>query len=183
MVELSDIEELMQKAVESTQRSFNTVRTGRASTSLLDRIQVEYYGAPTSLKSLANISTPDASTLTIQPFDASSLGDIERAISMSDLGLTPNNDGKLIRLNIPPLTAERRKDLVKLVSKMSEEGKVSVRNVRRDAIDRARKLAKSSEISEDESNDLQTEIQKLTDRYTKEIDKLLSEKEAEITKV
>ncbi|MEM6445732.1 MAG: ribosome recycling factor [Cyanobacteria bacterium J06642_2] len=173
----------MQKAVESTQRNFNTIRTGRASTSLLDRIQVEYYGTPTSLKSLATISTPDASTLTIQPFDASSLTDIERAISMSDLGLTPNNDGKMIRLNIPPLTAERRKDLVKLVSKMSEEGKVSVRNVRRDAIDRARKMAKNSEISEDESNDLQTDIQKLTDRYTKEIDKLMSEKEAEITKV
>ncbi|MEM9157124.1 MAG: ribosome recycling factor [Cyanobacteria bacterium P01_F01_bin.33] len=173
----------MQKAVESTQRNFNTIRTGRASTSLLDRIQVEYYGTPTSLKSLATISTPDASTLTIQPFDASSLTDIERAISMSDLGLTPNNDGKMIRLNIPPLTAERRKDLVKLVSKMSEEGKVSVRNVRRDAIDRARKMAKNSEISEDESNDLQTDIQKLTDRYTKEIDKLMSEKEAEIAKV
>lgn len=183
MVELSEVEELMQKAVESTQRNFNTIRTGRASTSLLDRIQVEYYGTPTSLKSLATISTPDASTLTIQPFDASSLTDIERAISMSDLGLTPNNDGKMIRLNIPPLTAERRKDLVKLVSKMSEEGKVSVRNVRRDAIDRARKMAKNSEISEDESNDLQTDIQKLTDRYTKEIDKLMSEKEAEITKV
>ncbi|MEO1132548.1 MAG: ribosome recycling factor [Cyanobacteria bacterium J06639_1] len=173
----------MQKAIESTKRNFNTIRTGRANASLLDRVQVDYYGAPTSLKSLATITTPDASTLMIQPFDAGSLGDIERAISMSDLGLTPNNDGKLIRLNIPPLTAERRKELVKLVSKMSEEGKVSVRNVRRDAIDKARKLAKSSDISEDESNDLQDEIQKLTDRYTKEIDKILAEKEAEITKV
>ncbi|MEO0852689.1 MAG: ribosome recycling factor [Cyanobacteria bacterium J06648_11] len=173
----------MQKAIESTKRNFNTIRTGRANASLLDRVQVEYYGTPTSLKSLATISTPDASTLTIQPFDAGSLSDIERAISMSDLGLTPNNDGKLIRLNIPPLTAERRKELVKLVSKMSEEGKVSIRNVRRDAIDKARKLAKSSDISEDESNDLQDEIQKLTDRYTKEIDKVLADKEAEITKV
>lgn len=183
MVDLSDVEASMQKAIESTKRNFNTIRTGRANASLLDRVQVDYYGAPTSLKSLATITTPDASTLMIQPFDAGSLGDIERAISMSDLGLTPNNDGKLIRLNIPPLTAERRKELVKLVSKMSEEGKVSVRNVRRDAIDKARKLAKSSDISEDESNDLQDEIQKLTDRYTKEIDKILAEKEAEITKV
>jgi ribosome recycling factor len=122
LADLSDIEEAMSKAVEATQRAFNTIRTGRANSSLLDKVMVEYYGTPTPLKSLANISIPDASTLTIQPFDPGSLTDIERAISLSDIGLTPNNDGKLVRLNIPPLTNERRKEFVKLASKYAEEG-------------------------------------------------------------
>ncbi|WP_017326145.1 ribosome recycling factor [Synechococcus sp. PCC 7336] len=182
-MELSEVEEYMQKAVQATQRNFNTVRTGRASTSLLDRIQVEYYGTPTPLKSIANVSTPDSSTITIQPFDASSLGDIERAIGMSDLGLTPNNDGKLVRLNIPPLTEERRKQLVKMVGKMAEEGKVSIRNIRRDGIDSVRKLEKNSEISEDEASDRQDNIQKLTDNYVKKIDEITKEKEKEILSV
>ncbi|MEM9567524.1 MAG: ribosome recycling factor [Synechococcus sp.] len=182
-MELSDVEEYMQKAIQATQRNFNTIRTGRASTSLLDRVQVDYYGAPTPLKSLANISTPDSSTISIQPFDASAMSDIERAIAMSDIGLTPNNDGKMIRLNIPPLTEERRKDLVKMVGKLAEEGKVSVRNIRRDGIDSIRKQEKNSEISEDESKDLQDSVQKLTDKYVKKIDEITKAKEVEITSV
>ena len=182
-MELSEVEASMKKAIEATQRNFNTVRTGRASTSLLDRVQVEYYGAPTPLKSLANISTPDSSTITIQPFDTSIMGDIERAIAMSDIGLTPNNDGKLIRLNIPPLTEERRKDLVKTVGKLAEEGKVSVRNIRRDGIDSIRKQEKNSDISEDESKDLQDKVQNLTDKYVKKIDELTKDKQKEITSV
>ncbi|MGB7084201.1 MAG: ribosome recycling factor [Phormidesmis sp.] len=173
----------MQKAVESTQRAFNTIRTGRASTSLLDRVMVEYYGSPTSLKSLANISTPDASTLMIQAFDPSSVQMIEKAISMSDVGLTPNSDGTLIRLNIPPLTAERRQEFVKLASKYAEEGRVSVRNVRRDGIDFARSLEKDGDISEDESRDMQDEVQKLTDKYVKKIDEALADKEKAIQTV
>ncbi|MGF1575500.1 MAG: ribosome recycling factor [Cyanophyceae cyanobacterium] len=180
---LEELEELMQKAIQAAQRSFNTIRTGRASTSLLDRIQVEYYGVPTGLKSLASISTPDSSTITIQPFDKSTMASIERAISMSDLGLNPSNDGKVIRLNIPPLTEERRKELIKSVGKLAEEGRVSIRNIRRDGIDDVRKLEKASDISEDESGDLQDQIQKMTDRYTKKIDELLVEKEKEISTV
>ena len=150
-MKLTDVEARMQKAVEATQHNFNSVRTGRANASLLDRITVEYYGAETHLKALANISSPDATTLMIQPFDRSSMRAIEKAISESDIGLTPNNDGSSIRLNIPPLTTDRRKELVKMVSKLAEEGKVAVRNVRRDAIDSLRKLEKAKEISEDES--------------------------------
>ncbi|WP_228021788.1 ribosome recycling factor [Vasconcelosia minhoensis] len=173
----------MQKAVEATVRSFNTIRTGRASASLLDRITVEYYGTPTPLKSLANVSTPDASTLMIQPYDPSSLANIEKAISLSDVGLTPNNDGSVIRLNIPPLTNERRQEFVKLAAKYAEEGRVSVRNVRRDGIDFVRKQEKDGDISEDESRDLQDQIQKLTDKYTDKVDKALAEKEKDITTV
>ena len=182
-MKLADTEEHMQKAVEAAQRSFNTIRTGRANASLLDRITVEYYGAESSLRTISNISTPDATTITIQPFDRSSLKLIEKAISMSDVGLVPNNDGTVIRLNIPPLTTERRKEFVKMAAKLAEEGKVSVRNIRRDSIDAARKEAKSSEISEDESKDLQDEIQKLTDKYVAKIDELLAAKEKEITTV
>uniref|UniRef100_UPI0036F3CFD3 ribosome recycling factor n=1 Tax=Trichocoleus desertorum TaxID=1481672 RepID=UPI0036F3CFD3 len=173
----------MQKAVESTQRSFNTIRTGRANTSLLDRVMVEYYGAPTPLKSLATINTPDGSTITVQPFDRGSLSLIEKAISLSDIGLTPSNDGSTIRLNIPPLTSDRRKELVKLAAKFAEEGKVSVRNVRRDAVDSVRKQEKAGEVSEDEARDLQDKIQKLTDKYIARIEEVLAEKEKDITTV
>lgn len=182
-MKLAEVETSMQKAIESTQRSFNTIRTGRANTSLLDRIIVEYYGSPTPLKSLASINTPDASTITIQPFDPSSIDLIEKAISLSDVGLTPNNDGKIVRLNIPPLTSERRKELVKLAAKYAEEGKVSIRNIRRDAIDAVRKQEKNKEISEDESRDLQDEIQKLTDQYTSNVDDILAVKEKDIMTV
>jgi len=182
-VKLADTESHMQKAVEATQRSLNTIRTGRANASLLDRIMVDYYGTETPLRSLANISTPDASTITIQPFDRSSLGAVEKAISMSDLGLTPHNDGSLIRLNIPPLTSDRRKELVKMAAKLAEEGRVAIRNIRRDAIDAIRKQGKSSEISEDEVRDLQDQIQKLTDKYIAKVDEVLAEKEKDITTV
>ncbi|MGF1458557.1 MAG: ribosome recycling factor [Leptolyngbyaceae cyanobacterium] len=173
----------MQNAVDATKRAFNTIRTGRASASLLDKVMVDYYGSPTPLKSLANISTPDSSTLMIQPFDPSSLSGIERSISMSDIGLVPNNDGKVIRLNIPPLTNERRQEFVKVASKYAEEGRVSVRNVRRDGIDLFRKQEKDSEISEDEFRDLQDQVQSLTDKYTTQIDEALKAKEKDIMTV
>jgi ribosome recycling factor len=182
-VKLADVESNMQKTIDSTQKSFNTIRTGRASTSLLDRISVEYYGAPTPLKSLATINTPDASTLTIQPFDRNSLGLIEKAINQSDIGIMPSNDGSVIRLNIPPLTSDRRKEFVKVASKAAEEGRVAIRNIRREAIDAVRKQEKSSEIPEDEARDLQDKIQKLTDKYIARIDELFAEKEKDITTV
>jgi ribosome recycling factor len=173
----------MQKAVEATQRSFNTIRTGRANASLLDRVVVEYYGTPTPLKSLASMNTPDASTITIQPYDKNALTLIEKAISLSDIGLTPSNDGQIIRLNIPPLTSERRKEFVKMAGKLAEEGKVSIRNIRRDVVDAVRKQEKNSEISKDESQDMQDKVQKLTDKYTAKIEQLLAEKEKDITTV
>lgn len=183
LADLSDIEEAMQNAVEATRRAFNTIRTGRANSSLLDKIMVEYYGTPTPLKTIANISTPDASTLMIQSFDPSALSLIEKAISLSDVGLVPNNDGKLIRLNIPPLTSERRKEFVKVANKYAEEGRVSVRNVRRDGVDLFRKQEKSGEISEDESRDAQDQVQKLTDQYVAEIDQAFKAKEKDILTV
>ena len=173
----------MQKTIEATQRSLNTIRTGRANASLLDRVTVEYYGTETPLKSLANITTPDATTITIQPYDKSSMAAIEKAILTSDIGLTPNNDGQVIRLNIPPLTADRRKELVKLAGKLAEEGKVALRNLRREAVDAARKQEKNHDISEDEARDLQGEIQKLTDEFAGKIDELLATKEKDITTV
>jgi ribosome recycling factor len=173
----------MQKAVEATQHNFNSVRTGRANASLLDRISVEYYGAETHLKALANISSPDATTLMIQPFDRSTMRAIEKAISESDIGLTPNNDGSSIRLNIPPLTTDRRKELVKMVSKLAEEGKVAIRNVRRDAIDTFRKMEKAKEMSEDDSKSQQEQVDKLTEKFVKNIDKVTAEKEKEISTI
>jgi ribosome recycling factor len=169
--------------VESTQRTFNTIRTGRANPSLLDKIVVEYYGAETPLKSLATLTTPDSQTIQIQPFDSGSINLIEKAIGMSDLGLTPNNDGKAIRINIPPLTEDRRKDLCKLASRYGEEGKVALRNVRREGIDRIKKQEKDGDLSLDQSRDEQDKIQKLTDRYIAELEKLLAAKEADILKV
>lgn len=182
-MKLSEIKERMNKTIEATQRSFNTIRTGRASTSLLDRVMVDYYGSETPLNTLANLSTPDATTIMIQPYDKGSMGQIEKALSLSDIGLTPNNDGNLIRLNIPPLTKERRKELVKTAGKLAEEGKVGIRNIRRDAIEEVRKQEKSSDISEDESRDLQDEIQKVTDDYNKKVDDLLAIKEKDIMTV
>ena len=182
-MKLADLKANMQKSVEATQRSFNTIRTGRANAAILDRVMVDYYGTETPLKALSNISTPDASTIMIQPYDKGSMGQIEKAIGMSDVGLTPNNDGQVIRLNIPPLTEERRKELVKLAGKMAEEGKVAIRNIRRDAIDDVRKQEKNSDISEDESRGLQDDIQKVTDEFTKKIDELLAAKEKDIMTV
>ncbi|NMG09303.1 ribosome recycling factor [Brasilonema sp. UFV-L1] len=182
-MKLAEAESTMQKTVESTQRAFNTIRTGRANASLLDKISVDYYGSPTPLKSLANISTPDSTTILIQPYDRNTLNLIEKAISMSDVGLTPSNDGSLIRLNIPPLTSDRRKELVKIAAKYAEEGRVAIRNIRRDTLDTIRKLEKSAEISEDESRDQQDKLQKLTNKYTAKVDELLAEKEKDITTV
>ena len=181
-MKLAEAESTMQKTVEATQRAFNTIRTGRANASLLDKVTVDYYGSPTPLKSLANISIPDSSTLTIQPYDRSSLNLIEKAISLSDVGLTANNDGSIIRLNIPPLTSDRRKEFVKLAAKYAEEGRVSIRNIRRDALDTIRKQEKNGE-SEDEARDQQDKLQKLTNKYTARIDELLAEKEKDITTV
>lgn len=178
-----EIRDNMQKSVERTQQDFNTIRTGRANSSLLDKVMVDYYGAETPLKSLANISTPDATTIMVQPFDKGSMNQLQKAISLSDLGLTPNNDGQIIRLNIPPLTTERRQEFVKLAGKYAEEGKVAIRNVRRDAIEKVRKQEKSSEISEDESRDLQDQIQKITDKYTAKVDEILAIKEKELTNI
>jgi len=182
-VKLAEAESKMQHTVEATQRAFNTIRTGRANASLLDKIQVEYYGTPTSLKSLANISTPDASTILIQPYDKSSLNIVEKAISLSDVGITPSNDGSVIRLNIPPLTSDRRKEFVKMAAKYAEEGRVGIRNIRRDALDSIRKQEKAAEVSEDESRDQQDKLQKLTNKYTARIDELLADKEKDITTV
>lgn len=180
---LLETEDQMQKSIEATQRNFNTIRTGRANSSLLDRIEIDYYGAQTPLRQMANISIPDSTTLMIQPYDASSLTTIEKAISMSDVGLTPNNDGRVIRLNIPPLTSERRKEFVKTAGKVAEEGRVSIRNQRRNGIDAVKKLEKASDISEDESRDAQDEIQKLTDKYIAQLDEALAAKEKDIMTV
>ena len=178
-----EIQSNMNKSVEAVQRNFNTIRTGRANSSLLDRVNVEYYGVDTPIKSLASISTVDSQTISIQPFDISCLQLIEKAISISDLGITPNNDGKVIRINVPPLTEERRKEFCKLASKYSEEGKVALRNIRRDAIDKEKKDEKDGLISLDESRDNQQKIQKITDQFISSIDNKLSEKEKEILKV
>lgn len=182
-MKLPEAESSMQKTVEATQRAFNTIRTGRANPSLLDKVMVEYYGSPTPLKSLANISIPDSTTITIQPYDRNTLNIIEKAISMSDVGLTPNNDGSMVRLNIPPLTSDRRKEFVKLAGKYAEEGRVAIRNIRRDALDTIRKQEKNSEVSEDEAQDQQDKLQKLTDKYTARINEILADKEKEITTV
>lgn len=175
-------EERMDKAIQALKRDLATLRAGRATPSLLDRIQVDYYGSPTPVNQLANINTPDSRTLMIQPWDKSSLQEIERAIQKSDLGLTPANDGSSIRLSIPPLTEERRVELVKLTKKFGEEAKVAIRNIRRDANDDIKKLEKT-DISEDESRRHQDDIQKTTDKFIAEVDKVLAAKEKEIMEV
>lgn len=175
-------DERMEKAIAALKRELASLRAGRASPALLERVQVEYYGTMTPVNQLANINTPDSRTLLIQPWDKSSLSAIEKAILKSELGLTPSNDGNTIRLSIPPLTEERRADLVKMTKKYGEEAKVAIRNIRRDANDEIKKLEKSS-ISEDESRRHQDDIQKATDKYIAEIDKVLAAKEKEIMEV
>lgn len=182
-MKFADVEDHMKKAIDAVRRDFNTIRTGRANSSLLDKITVEYYGTETPLKQLANISTPDSTTIQIQPYDRSAMNSIEKAISLSDIGLTPNNDGQSIRLNIPPLTSDRRKELVKLAAKYAEAGKVSIRNIRRDGVDAVKKQEKDKEISEDQARDTQEKIQKLTDKYIAEVEKVLAEKEKDIMTV
>jgi len=176
-------EDKMQKAIESTRSDFAAVRTGRASIALLDRLHVEAYGAEAPLKQLASVSTPDARTLQITAFDRSTVGAIRRAIETSDLGLTPNIDGSNIRLTVPPLTEERRKDLVKVVRKKAEDGRVAVRNIRHKSVDEIKTLHKDSKITEDEHKRAADHIQKLTDKYIKDIDALVVHKEKEIMEV
>ena len=180
---LGDATQRMAKSVDATHDHFNSVRTGRATPALLDRITIDYYGTPTPLKNLATINTPEPRMLTIQPFDPTSIKQIEKTIQESDLGLTPSNDGKLIRLPIPQLTEERRKDLVKIVRGMAEEGRVSVRNVRRDAIKHLEELAKSGDVGDDDERAAEGRVQKLTDEHVAKIDDLLKRKEAEIMEV
>jgi len=173
----------MDRSVESTRGSFNTVRTGRASAALLDRIEIDYYGQRTPLKQLASVNVPEPRLLTIQPYDPSSIKAIEKAIQESDLGLTPSNDGKLVRLPIPQLTEERRKDLVKVVRHLAEEGRVAVRNVRRDVMHHLKELVRSGDVGDDEERRAEDRVQKLTDEHVHRIDELLKRKEAEITEV
>jgi ribosome recycling factor len=180
---IQDATRRMDKSVEAAQAEFTTLRTGRASAALLDRVQIDYYGQQTPLKQLATINAPEPRMITVQPFDPSSLQSIERAIQESDLGLTPSNDGKLIRLPIPQLTEERRKELVKVVRGMAEEGRVAVRNVRRDAIHHLKELVDKGEVGKDEEHRAEERVQKLTDEHTKKIDDLLQRKEAEILEV
>ena len=180
---LTDAKRRMDRSIETTRGEFASVRTGRASTALLDRITVDYYGTPTPLKNIATISTPEPRLLSLQPFDPSSLKAIERAIQESDLGLTPSNDGKLIRLPIPQLTEERRKELVKLVRKMGEDGKIAIRNVRRDVMQHLKELVVNGDVGDDEERRGEQQVQKLTDEHTKAIDDLLKHKEAEIMEV
>jgi ribosome recycling factor len=180
---LKDARERMGKSVDSIRQEFGSVRTGRASPALLDRISVEYYGSPTPLKQLATISAPEARLLTIQPYDKSSIKAIERAILESDVGLTPNNDGNLIRLGIPELTEERRKQLVKVVRHIAEEGRVAVRNIRRDVMHDLRELKEAGEAGSDDEHRAEVELQKVTDGRISELDELLKHKEEEILEV
>ena len=176
-------EEKMKKSIESVQNDFAAVRAGRANAAVLNRISVDYYGTPTPIQQIASIGSPDPRTLVITPWDASILKGIEKAIQESDLGINPQNDGKCIRLGFPQLTEERRKELVKLIHKYAEGGKVAVRNIRRDAMDNFKKQQKASEITEDELKMAEKDLQKMTDDSCKEIDKILDNKEKELMSV
>jgi len=180
---LADAGERMTKSLEATRNEFGTVRTGRASPGLLDRIMVDYYGAATPLKQLATINVPEARLLTVQPYDQASIKAIERAIMESDIGLTPNNDGRLIRLGVPELNEERRRELVKVVRHIAEEGRVAIRNIRRDVMHDLRELRDAGEAGADDEHRAEVELQKLTDARIADIDQLLQAKEAEITEV
>jgi ribosome recycling factor len=175
-----DATERMEKSVESVLQNMNSIRTGRASPAILDRVKADYYGVQTPISQMASISVPSAQQLTVEPFDKSVLGDIERAIVEADLGLTPQNDGSLIRLNIPSLTEERRKEMVKQCKAIGEEGKVAIRNVRRKTVESIKKLEKSGDIGEDESKSSQEDVQKMTDAKVKEIDEIVGRKEKEV---
>lgn len=177
---LQETESRMRKTVQVLEESLRAVRTGRASPALVERVMVDYYGTPTPLNQLAVISAPEPQLLTIRPYDPSSLGDIERAILTSDLGLNPSNDGKIIRLVIPSLTQERREELVRIVNRKVEEAKVALRNVRREALDRLRELEREKEISEDEFFRARDDLQDLTDRYVEKVDELGERKAREI---
>jgi ribosome recycling factor len=180
---LADAQRRMDSSIEHTRHEFNSVRTGRASPALLDRIAIDYYGTQTPLKNMATISAPEPRLLTVQPYDPTQIRSVEKAIQESDLGLTPSNDGKLIRLPIPQLTEERRKELVKLVRRYAEEGRVAVRNVRRDVMRHLEELVRNGDVGDDEERRAETQVQKLTDDHVKRIDDLLKHKEAEIMEV
>lgn len=180
---LNDADQHMGKAVEALKRDLSTIRTGRASPALVERLMVEYYGTPTPLIQLASVAVPEARQLLIQPYDKSSIGSIERAISKSDLGLTPNNDGRAIRLNLPALTEERRRDLVKVARRKTEDARIAVRNIRRQANDDLREAEREKLVSEDERKRGEERLQKLTDSYIVELDQIGERKEAEIMEV
>jgi len=180
---IKDAEERMKKCVSETKNAFNSLRTGRATPALLDKVQVDYYGTLTPVNQLANITVPEARLILIQPWDKSVLTEIEKAIMKSDLGINPASDGEVIRLTIPPLTEERRIELVKLVKKKAEDGRVAIRNVRREANDDIKSTQKEGLISEDELKKAQDRVQKLTDRYIKEVEGLLAEKEKDIMQI
>ncbi len=182
-VELNQFQEKMEKSLDSLANEYTTIRAGRANPHVLDRINVDYYGQPSPLQTVANISVAEARILVIQPWEASLIKEIEKAILTSDLGLTPNNDGKVIRLAFPELTEERRKELVKDVKKKGENAKVAIRNIRRDANDVIKKQQKANEISEDEQKTLENDIQKMTDDYIKKIDTMIDDKSKEIMTV
>lgn len=182
MVEM-DTEERMAKSVDNAIQNLGTVRTGRASAAILDRVKCDYYGAETPINQMAGISVPSSQQLTVDPYDKSVIGDIERAIIEADIGLTPNNDGNVIRLNIPALTEDRRKEMLKMCKAIGEEGKVALRNIRRSSVDSVKKLEKSGDISEDELKDAQDSIQKMTDSKVKEIDDIVAKKEKDVMTV
>jgi len=177
---IDNTKNLMVKALEFCQLQISKVRTGRASASIVDSVKVDYYGAPTALSQMANISVPDARTIVIQPWDRGTLRDIEKGIQQADLGFNPSNDGSVIRIPVPPLTEERRKDFVKMCKKFAEEGKVAVRNVRRDQMEVLKKAEKDKKVTEDERKRGEDEIQKQTDKYVKEVEAYLAKKEKEL---
>ena len=180
---IEDARRRMGKSVESTQHEFNTVRTGRASAALLDRIMVDYYGQPTPVNQLATLNVPEPRMLTVQPFDPGSMEAIERAVLESDLGLVPSNDGKIIRLPIPALTEERRKELVRVVRQLAEDGRIAIRNVRRDVMSDLKDLAKDGEVGSDDEHRAEDRVQKITDGFVETVDELLKKKEEEILEV
>ena len=183
MAELKDFETKMDKVINYFVTDIGSIRAGRANPAILDKVKVEYYGAPTPIQQVGNISVPEPHTILIQPWDATILNDIERAINKSDIGINPQNDGKAIRLNFPPLTEERRKEIAKTLHKKAEETKVGIRNIRRDAVDAFKKMQKASEITEDDLKESENDIQKLTDKKVKEIEDILAKKEKEILEV
>ncbi len=180
---MTNAENKMNKAIAALENDLASIRAGRANPAILDKISVEYYGAQTPLAQIGTISVPEARSLVIQPWDASVLKEIEKAILASDIGITPNNDGKVIRLNFPPLTEERRKELSKSISKRGEDGKVAIRNIRRDSLEQFKKQKKDGEITEDDLKGLEEKIQKMTDKFVKEIDTIIAAKTKEIMEV
>ena len=183
MSDYPEFEGKMKKTCEALESQLATIRAGRANASVLNQIQVDYYGTPTPLNQVATIATPDPRSLLVQPWDASILKDVEKAILVSELGINPQNDGKMIRLVFPPLTEERRQELVKQTKKYGEECKVAIRNIRRDAVDTFKKQQKASEITEDDYKDIEKDIQKMTDDFIKKIDGIMADKEKELTAI